>query len=330
MLMIIDEYVKQLKGGTIYLREHHLELHQSIGYRDLANEILNDSLTSFPTASAGKFFVAVGIMKLIEDGKLKLSTTLGEVLSFQLHLIDQEVTVKQLLTHTSGVPNYFPEDEIQDYSDLWKDYPNYKIRSSKDLLPLFIEKPMEFSKGERFSYNDSGFVLLGLIIEEVTGMLFDEYLTETVFKPLHMNNTGYYVLDRLPKNCANAYIYDFKEKQYYTNIYSVDVKGTGAGGAFTSAPDIKLFWEGLFSHKVISEASLKQMLIRHVALDNYGYGLGVWLDNLGNPYFVGEDPGVTFISWYNLSKPQIITIISNYRDDVFQVFRQIKQRLLEG
>ncbi len=328
--MKIDKYLKQLKGGVIYLQDNLFELSQCTGYRDLANEILIDNSTSFPTASAGKFFVAVGIMKLIEDGKLQLSTTLGEVLSFKLNSIDKEVTVKQLLTHTSGVPNYFPEDEMEDYSDLWKDYPNYKIRTSKDLLPLFIDKPMEFSKGERFSYNDSGFVLLGLIIEEITGMLFDEYLTETIFKPLRMNYTGYYVLDRLPKNCANAYIYDFKEKQYYTNIYSVDVKGTGAGGAFTNALDIKLFWEGLFHHTIISEASLKQMLIRHVTLDGYGYGLGVWLDDLGNPYFVGEDPGVTFISWYNLRKPQIITIISNYRDDVFRVFRQLKQVLLEG
>lgn len=328
--MNIDKYLNQLKGGTVYLKDNLLELHHSIGYRDLANEILIDKQTSFPTASAGKFFVAVGIMKLIEQGKISLLTTLKEVLSFKLNLIDDSVTIKQLLTHTSGVPNYFPEDQMEDYSDLWKDYPNYKIRSSKDLLPLFIDKPMEFTKGDHFSYNDSGFVLLGLIIEEVTGKSFDDYLSETIFKPLGMDHTGYYVLDRLPKNCANAYIYDTFEKQYYMNIYSVDVKGTGAGGAFTNALDIKLFWDGLFNQKIISESSLKQMLIKHVTLDGFGYGLGVWLDDLNNPYFVGEDPGVTFISWYNLNKPQIITIISNYRDDVFSLYRQIKLMFLKG
>jgi CubicO group peptidase (beta-lactamase class C family) len=325
----MNQVFSKLKGGTIYIKKKcEDEQLTCIGYRDLSNELPIDSETSFPTASAGKFFVAVGIMKLIEEGLLDLNTKIGSVLSFDLHSIDKDVSIKELLTHTSGVPNYFNEEEISDYSQLWINYPNYRIRTSKDLLPLFIDKPMQYPKGEKFSYNDSGFVLLGLIIEEITGKLFDEYLKEVIFEPLKMKRTGYYELDKLPKNCSNAYIFDDLKKQYYTNIYSVDVKGTGAGGAFTTALDIKTFWEGLFKQKVISSKSLNQMLSRHVDLDGSGYGLGVWLDKQDNPYFVGEDPGVTFISWYDLKNHQIITLISNYQDNVFGVFKKIKDSLI--
>ena len=99
-----------------------------------------------------------------------------------------------------------------------------------------------YSKGEKFQYNNTGFVVLGLIIEKVTENLFDDYLRENIFVLCGMCDTGYYELDRLPAKCANAYIFDTERKEYYTNIYSVDVKGTGAGGAFTTVSDIEKFW----------------------------------------------------------------------------------------
>ena len=96
----------------------------------------------------------------------------------------------QLLNHTSGIPDYFNESIMEEYADLWQNFPNYKIRKSMDLLPLFINKPMMYKAGEKFQYNNSGFVVLGLIIEKITGLLFDEYLNEIIFLPCGMNNTG--------------------------------------------------------------------------------------------------------------------------------------------
>ncbi len=324
----MKDYSKALKGGAVYIKDGDYKQMQCIGFRDLANEMSVNESTSFPTASAGKVFVAVGILKLVEKNILSLETTLGELVDFQLHSIDQEVTVYQLLTHTSGVPDYFDETVMDDYSDLWKNFPNYKIRTSKDLLPLFVDKPMAYPKGERFAYNDSGFVMLGLIIEAVTEKPFDEYLSEVLFKPLDMSNTGYYELDRLPSNCANAYIYDEKKETYYMNIYSVDVKGTGAGGAFTSALDIQKFWDGLLGGKLLKEETLSSMLERHVDLGDHGYGLGIWLDAYNLPYFQGVDPGVTCMSWCHPGKRQFITIMSNYQDDVFTLCDELKKALL--
>lgn len=94
-------------------------------------------------------------------------------------------------------------------------------------------------KGARFQYNNTGYVVLGLIIEEMTGKSFDVYLKEAIFDPAGMADTGYYELDRLPARRASAYIFDEERKEYRTNIYSIDAKGTGAGGAFTTAPDVE-------------------------------------------------------------------------------------------
>ena len=99
--------------------------------------------------------------------------------------------------------------------------------------------PMAYPRGERFHYNNTAFVVLGLIIEKITGMPFDEYLGREVFAPCGMRDTGYYEYDRLPATCANVYTLDEERNECYTNIYSSTAKGAGDGGAFTTAPDIE-------------------------------------------------------------------------------------------
>ena len=200
----------------------------SQGYADLANQVPNKVHTRFGTASAGKAFVAVGIMQLIEQGKLRFDSTIGELLDYDLKQIDPQITVEQLLNHTSGIPDYFDEYVMDEYEELWVDFPNYRVRKSVDLLPLFIDKPMMYPRGAKFQYNNTGFVVLGLIIERVAGVVsFDQYLEERVFKPADMLDTGYFELDRLPAHCANGYIFDVQHNEYYTNIYSIEPKGTG-------------------------------------------------------------------------------------------------------
>ncbi len=291
------------------------------GHADKANRIPNRINTKFPTASAGKVFVATAILKLIEERRITFDTTLGEALSFDLKKIDPEITLRQLLNHTSGIPDYFDESVMENYEDLWVDFPNYRIRKSEDLIPLFINKPMMYPKGERFQYNNTGYVVLGLVIEELTGKPFDEALGNMIFEPCHMKDTGYYELDRLPANCANAYIYDEERGEYRTNIFSVDAKGTGAGGAFTTAPDVELFWKGLTGGKLISSTMVKEMFAPQVKGGFYGYG--VWLLDGGIPSFQGCDPGVNFITSYDPEKQRTITILSNVDYDVEELHGKI-------
>lgn len=228
--MDIGELISRDFRGVIYIVKNGRALFErASGCADLPNGISNTPETRFASASAGKVFVAVGILQLIEQGKIGLDDTLGELLDIPLNGIDPEVTVRQLLDHTSGVPDYFDESVMDEYEELWRDYPNYKIRHNSDLLPLFVHKPMMYPKGERFQYNNSGYVLLAAILEKVTGMPFDQYLKKHVFDVCGMDLTGCFELDRLPSGCAHSYIYGPGTGDYRTNIFSVDAKGTGAG-----------------------------------------------------------------------------------------------------
>lgn len=325
--------------GIVYITQKGRVLCENItGYSDLPNQIKNTIDTKFASASAGKVFVAVGILQLVETGKISMDTMLGSLFDIDLHEIDPEVTVRQLLTHTSGVPDYFDESVMDEYEELWVDYPNYKIRHNSDLLPLFIDKPMMYPKGERFQYNNTGYVLLAMIIEKVTGMEFDQYLQKKVFDVCGMDSTGYYELDRLPAKCANHYIYCPRTQDYRTNIFSVDAKGTGAGGAFVTVKDVERFWQGLLSGKLISKELVSEMLKKQSGSgedpeEGY-YGYGVWIierqTGIDIPYFQGCDPGVSFISEYNPANQTISVLVSNYGDNVWQEMRKIRSAIEKG
>lgn len=240
--MDLGEILDSNFRGAAYVVQNNKVLCEKVsGFADLPNEIPNSIDTKFASASAGKVFVAVGILQLIEQGRLNFDDVIGNIMDIDLHNIDEKVTVEQLLNHTSGVPDYFDESVMDEYEELWVDYPNYKIRHNNDLFPLFINKPMMYAKGSKFQYNNSGYVLLAAIIEKVTGQYFDKYLQENVFDVCDMKSTGYYELDRLPAKCANNYIYCPDTDDYRTNIFSVDVKGTGAGGAFITVKDVVNF-----------------------------------------------------------------------------------------
>lgn len=315
------------RGCVSVTRAGEILLEKAFGYAKLTDRVVNTPDTRFATASAGKSFVAVGIMTLIDQGLLTLDTELGSVLKVQLGNIDPRVTVEQLLRHTSGVPDYFDEETQDDYAALWHDFPSSRIRSSSDLLPLFIDKQMQYKPGERFKYNNSGYVLLGLVIEAVCGISFDEYLRQAIFTPCVMARTGYYELDRLPDGCADSYIYDSAKGEFYTNIYSVDAKGTGAGGAFTTVRDIRRFWDGLYGGSLVSRKTLEMMLTPG---DGSKYGLGFWQENRVDgliPRMEGCDPGVSFVSCRE-HDGTVITVLSNFGDDVWKVKRSIQTLLL--
>lgn len=323
------------RGNAYIIQNGTVLLEYCGGFADLANRIPNTLHTRFATASLGKTFVAVGILQLIEAGKLRFEDTIGELLDFDLKNIDPGVTVKQLLTHTSGVPDYFDESVMDDYEALWTDFPNYRIRKNKDMLPLFIDKPMMYGKGEKFQYNNTGYILLALIMEKIAGMDFDIYLKQNVFEPCGMHDTGYYAFDRLPARCANSYIYCPETDDYRTNIYSVGAKGTGDGGAFVTVGDIVKFWNALVRHELLSKETVSQMFSKQSGdgkdpEEGY-YGFGVWIiDHPGGQdyvYMQGCDDGVSALSEYNPNNGMITVLLSNYGDDVWSGMRKIRKEV---
>ncbi|MCL1863838.1 MAG: beta-lactamase family protein [Defluviitaleaceae bacterium] len=330
MMHNFDDIVEEGFNGVVSISKDGQSLFKkAYGYADMQNRRANKINTSFGTASAGKTFVAAAVLKLICDGKLSFDDNIGDLLDFELNLISPHITIRQLLTHTSGIPDYFDETVMDEYAGLWVDFPNYKIRKSSDLTPLYINKPMMYTPGERFKYNNTGYVVLGLVIEKITGMDFDKYLEEVIFKPCGMKGTGYYELDCLPKNCANAYIYDEKLKRHYTNIYSIDAKGTGAGGAFTTVDDVERFWNNLLGGKILKKDIVQQMTIPQVDTGEYGYGF--WIDESGGviiPYFEGCDPGVSFKSSH--THDIFVCVISNFGDDVWTIHNNLRKKALNS
>lgn len=324
----IENIIEKDFSGIVSINKNGKNIFcKSYGYSDIPNKIDNEIDTKFAIASGGKIFVAVAILKLIEDEKLSFNTTIGSILDFDLQEIDSKITIRQLLNHTSGIPDYFDEDIMEEYEELWVDYPNYKIRNSSDIIPLFINKPMMYPSGEEFKYNNTGYVVLGLIIEILTGVKFDEYIQKNIFEPCGMINTGYYELDRLPEKCANSYIYDKDKNDYKTNIYSVDVKGTGAGGTFITVSDLEKFWLALLSYKLISKESVDEMLYPQANNENETYGYGIWIkkgsDELYKYNIEGLDPGISFYSSLDREIGLIITLISNTQRNVWKQYREI-------
>ncbi len=326
---------ENFRGDVLVTRNGEVLYEYAGGFADLPNEVPNTADTRFASASAGKVFVAVGILQLVEAGRLRLDDTIGKLLPFEWNAIDPEVTVRHLLNHTSGVPDYFDESVMEEYEELWTDFPNYKIRHNRDLLPLFIDKPMMYPKGEKFQYNNSGYVLLALIIEAGTGLEFDQYLKANVFDVCGMESTGYFELDRLPAKCAFNYIYCPETGGYRTNIFSVDAKGTGAGGAFITVGDVARFWKALSENRLLSKEMTEQMLQKQSGTgedaEEGWYGYGVWLidhpEGRDFAYFQGCDPGVSFISEYNPNNGMISVAVSNYCNDVWEVMRNIRREL---
>ena len=325
----LESIIEKNFSGVISVSKNGETLFKkAYGYADLPNKRLNLTDTRFGSASAGKAFVAAAIMKLIEDGRLSLDSPIGKLLNFDLKQISKDITIRQLLNHTSGIPDYFDESVMKEYAELWADFPNYRIRKSSDLIPLFIDKSMMYAPGERFQYNNTGYVVLGLVIEKITSAPFDIFLNNVVFEPCGMKNTGYYELDRLPGNCANAYIYDKESGEYYTNIFSIDVKGTGAGGAFTAVDDVERFWANLLTGNIVSKTIVKEMISTQAKdkKDNKTYGYGFWLggDNNDIPYFQGSDPGVSFISSCD-SNGLFICAVSNLGDNVWCIHKDVRE-----
>lgn len=322
--------------GIIYSELDNKVIEKSVtGFSNLCDEIPNQFDTKFASASAGKVFVAVTILQLIETHKLKFDDTIGMLLDeIDFEAIDPMITVEQLLTHTSGIPDYFDESILSDYEELWVDIPNYRIRRNRDLFPLFIHKPMMYARGERFQYNNTGYIVLAEIVERLTQKPFDQVIQSSIFDVCAMSDSGYYALDRLPSRTANNYIFDEESQSYRTNIYSVDAKGTGAGGAFITVPDITSFWKYLISYELLSEDMTNQMLRRQSGSERDGfYGYGVWLKPLLDgsfiPYFQGQDPGVSFISMCNRKNGYIAVLVSNYGDNVWKRLKEMNQGFID-
>jgi CubicO group peptidase (beta-lactamase class C family) len=299
--------------GIISLhQEDQVVYERAFGYRDYANQVANNTDTRFGIASGTKLFTALGIARLIEKGKLSLDTTVGNINTDFSGYIDPKATIQQLLSHSSGMYDYFDEELIEDWNNVYVDIPWYQLENPSDYLPLFEGQKFKFTPGDRYCYSNGGYVFLGIIIEQISGRPYSEFIQDEILKPAEMLHSGFFAMNKLPENTAFGY----KEDRETTNHLSLPIKGGGDGGMFTTAQDLNNFWRNFMSGKIIGSDLLTQFKTTRYELDEKsGYGLGLYkhLDD-SKFYIVGGDTGVGFYSGCMPNDDITISIISNVSD----------------
>jgi CubicO group peptidase (beta-lactamase class C family) len=255
--------------------------------------------TRFGLASLSKTFTAVAIGRLVDAGTVDFATPVIDCLppDARPRDLDPRVTLHHLLTHTSGLADYFEESEhdIAEYARLWDEKPNYRYRRPADFLPLFADLPRRADPGAVVSYNNAGFILLALVAETVTSLPFIELIEREVFTPAGMDDSGYFPLDEARPRTAVGYV-PGEDGIWHTNVYSIPIVGGGDGGAFATADDLVRFLAALDDGRLLSADTTGKMLSPQARFrDGVAYGYGFWLLGEGRTRSfggTGADPGV--------------------------------------
>ncbi|MDQ0481138.1 serine hydrolase domain-containing protein [Guptibacillus hwajinpoensis] len=329
----MEEFMKKstFSGATFVKKGDNLLIEAVSGYANRTEQIVNSVDTRFGIASGCKIFTAIAIAQLVERNVLSYTTKLSDCLDVSFPNFHEAITVHHLLTHTSGIPDYFDEDVMDDFEDLWKETPMYLLKRLKDFLPLFQENKMLETPGETFHYNNAGYILLGLIVEQQSGMTFQDYVEKHIFAHCGMTDSGYFSLDCLPRRTAIGYI-DEEDGSFRTNTYSIPIIGGSDGGAYVTAPDMVRFWNGLFSYHLLNEANTKLFLHPHVSVkEGVDYGYGIWInrrnDSIVKYHVMGYDPGVCFHSAYYPQSNVTVAIPSNCSEGAFDVMKEVELQL---
>lgn len=320
-------------SGVISIKEKGKVIYENaVGFADKSNKVSINMETRFGIASGTKFFTALAIGKLIDEGKLSLESKVFDIIKYDFPLYSKEVTVEHLLTHTSGMPDYYDEEKVDDFDNFSVAIPWYELREPKDYFPVFPQEEMKFSPGERFSYCNSGFILLASIAQEVTGIPYARFAEEHIFKAIGMKNSGFFELNRLPENTALGYVKD--DQGWRTNIYNLPIVGGGDGGAFTTVGDLYILWDAFFNYKILSKDLTDLFIKPYVKAESEGeniyYGYGIWLykgENVQEEFIVGCDAGVSFKSAIFRKDDIIYTVISNTGDGAWPIIREIENFL---
>ncbi|MEY2562995.1 MAG: hypothetical protein QOH88_1188 [Verrucomicrobiota bacterium] len=245
--------------------------------------------TKFNLGSMNKMFTAVAIAQLAQAGRLTFEDTIGKHLpDYPNKEVAEKVTIHQLLTHTSGMGLYWNEKFRQQREQLL---------TVAAHLPLFVNDPLSFKPGEKFQYSNAGYIVLGLIIEKITGQDYYSYVQEHVYKPAGMSDTGFYEPGKETPNLAIGYSKMKPDgtmlEEARDNSDSREVKGGPAGGGYSTVEDLLKFDRALRSYKLLNEQYTKLVTTGKVdaggMIGRYGYGFGDKV--FGGKHIVGNNGG---------------------------------------
>lgn len=279
VLKDIDAYLKrmlatdQFSGAVLIARNGKPVFEKAYGLASKAFNVPNRIDTKFNLASMNKMFTAVAIAQLAERGKVSFDDPIIKYLpDFPNKSVAEKVTIHQLLTHTSGMGDFFNEKfEAQ----------KTRLRAVQDYFPLFVNDRLSFEPGQKWQYSNAGFIVLGAIIEKVSGQNYFDYVRDHIYKPAGMIDTDSYETDREVVNRAIGYTEIGPSNRaepgpLRNNLIINPVKGSPAGGGYSTVEDMLRFGIALRSHKLLNERFTDLVLKGKVEVgrpnERYAYG----------------------------------------------------------
>lgn len=272
LLSKYNEY-GQFNGSALVSENGKVIFKKGYGSANMEWNIQNQPDTKFRLGSISKQFTAFLLVKLAEDGKLKLDVPISTYLPDYPKANGDKITIHHLLTHTSGIPNYtsapnfFKEKSRNPYSP-------------EEFVKTFSSLPLEFTPGEKFNYSNSGYFLLGYIIEKVSVKTYEQYLQETILTPLKMVNTGYDHSDVILKNRAAGY--EKQGKKIVNSAYLDMSLPYAAGSLYSTVEDLYLWDQALYTTKLLSEKSMESLFKAYIKAGNGAYGYGWFVEEAPN------------------------------------------------
>lgn len=290
----------QFSGTVLLAKEGNVLYAKAFGEANKSYGVKNNIDTKFNIASMGKVFTGISIMQLHERALLNINDPVIKYLKgFPL---GDKITLFHLLSHTSGVGSYMRHPDYRSN--------RHGYKTIDDLLPIIYDQKLEFTNpGERFAYSNSGMILLGAVIEEITGQSYAEYIAENILEPTQMLNTAMKFGDEVVTNRATGYMKSISGK--YQNNYFLSSSPYPDGGILSTVGDMLKFDQALYGSNLINEASKKTMF---KAL-KVTYGLAFQVENRQDNLVVGHSGGMPgFSSYFSryLKDKYTIIVLSNY------------------
>ena len=267
---LLNQYYKfqEFNGAALVAEEGRVIYKKGFGMADMEWNIPNTPDTRFRLGPMTKQFTAMIILQLVEEGKLKLDVPITTYIPDYPKDKGEEITIHNLLTHTSGIPNY---TDLASFSGIMRN-PVTPI----NLIKTFWNLPLDFEPGTKFKYSNSGYIVLGYIIEKVTGKSYEEVLKEKIFEPLGMKNSGYdHTSAIIPKRASG---YNKAGTDYFNATYLDMSVPFSAGALYSTVEDLYIWDQALYTQKLLSKKYMYKIFTPYSKppfADGYGYGWGI-------------------------------------------------------
>ncbi len=299
---LIDLSQKDLFSGSVMIAvDSSVWFRKAYGYADKRFSAANLADTKYNLGSINKFFTRIAITQLAEKNKLSFEDPVIKHLpDYPDKAIAEKVKIQHLLDMSSGLGDFFGEE--------YERTPKNNIRTLKDYLPFFAGKPLAFEPGTGQQYSNAGYIVLGLIIEKISGQDYYTYMRENLFKPAGMLNTDSYFMDAVTPNLATGYSHSQNDGQaWVSNIYTAPGRGSSAGGGYSTVDDMFKLIQALRYAKLLSPRYSSLILNR--TLPDKDPVLPIREGGFG---IAGGAPGINSFADFEASSGQIIIVLGNY------------------